>query len=138
MGGRFSSPNGVQACCDVCTPKAIDCSLDILQPGTCCRAAPRKAVREISDELKEVLTSRLSTERELILEENPGLRIFGRDFIYPDPTISLLCKEARYVTSPSDLNFYGIERLNIRARLFNVITDVVADAPPPNKRRRKR
>ena len=138
MGGRFSNPNGVEVCCDVCTPKAIDSSLDILQPGACYRAVPRKAVREISDELREVLASKLSKERELILDENPGLRIFGRDFVYPDQTISLLCKEACYVTSPSDLSFYGIERLNIRAQLFNVITDVVADAPPPNKRRRKR
>ena len=29
MGGR---PNGVEVCCDVCTPKAIDSS-DIFQPG---------------------------------------------------------------------------------------------------------
>lgn len=53
--------------------------------------------------------------------------------LYPDQTISLLCKEACYITSPSDLSFYGIGRLNIRKRLFNVITDVVADAPPPNE-----
>ena len=104
MGGRFSNPNGVEVCCDVCTPKAIDSS-DILQPSPCTRAVPRKAVREISEELKEAMTSRLSKERELILDENPGLRIFGRDFIYPDQTISLLCKEACYITSPSDLSF---------------------------------
>ena len=122
----------------MCTPKAVDSSLDILQPGPCSRAEPRKVVREISDELKEVLTLRLSKERELILDENPGLRIFGTDFIFPDRTISLLCKEACYVTSASDLSFYGIERLDIRAQLFNIIIDVVADAPPPNKRRRKK
>ena len=68
----------------MCTPKAIDSSLDILQPGACYRAVPRKAAREISDELKVALTSRLSKERELILDENPGLRIFGRGFICPD------------------------------------------------------
>ena len=69
MGGRVSNPNGVEVCCNVCTPKAIDSSLDSLQPGACYRAVPRKAVREISDELREVLASRLSKERELILDK---------------------------------------------------------------------
>ena len=64
-------------------------------------------------------------------------RIFGKDFVFPDHTITLLCKEARYVTSVGDLSFYGVERLDIRTRLFNIIIDVVTDAPPPNKRRRK-
>ena len=115
----------------MCTPKAIDSS-DILHPGACYRAVPRTAAREISDELKEALMSRLSKERELILDENPGSRIFGRDFVYPDRSISVLCKEACYITSPSDLSFYGIERLNIRVRLFNRLWAIDANGHRTN------
>ena len=28
MGGSFMSPNGVQVCCDVCTPSALDCHIE--------------------------------------------------------------------------------------------------------------
>ena len=55
--------------CDVCTLTAVESSLDILQPGRCSRAPPRRQIRHISDELKEVLKVRLSRERELILDE---------------------------------------------------------------------
>jgi hypothetical protein len=41
----------------------------------------------------------------------PGLGIFGREFVFPDKTISLLCKQATYVQSVS---LYGIERSDIK------------------------
>ena len=133
MGEDFVSANGVEMCCDVCTPIIIE-SLDILQPGPCSRAPPRKPIRHISDELREVLKARLSREREIILDEKPGLWIFGRDFIYPDRTISLLCKEAEYIQTIGDLNFYSVARLDIPARLFNI--DLVSDAPPKRQRQK--
>ena len=130
IGGDVLSTSGAQMCCDVCTP-------DILQPGPLSRAPPRKQVRHISDVLREDLKSRLSRERELILDEYPGLKMFGKGFIFPDSTISLLCKEAEYIETISDLSFYGISRLDIQARVFNIIIDLVADAPPPKRRRKK-
>jgi hypothetical protein len=68
----------------------------------------------------------------MIFDEKPGLGIFGREFVFPDKTISLLCKQATYVKSVSDVSLYGIERSDIKGRLFNVIMD---DAPPPKRRR---
>ena len=47
MGGDFVSANGAEMCCDVCTPTAIEGSLDILQPGPCSHAPPRKQIRHI-------------------------------------------------------------------------------------------
>ena len=137
MGGDFVSKNGAEMCCDICTPTAIESSLDILQPGPLSRAPPRKQIRHISDELRKDLKSRLLNERELIMDEYPGLQIFGKDFIFPDSTISLLCKEAEYIQTISDLTFYGISRLDIQARLFNIIIYLVADAPPQKRRRKK-
>ena len=134
MGGSFTRPNGVEVCCDVCTPSALDTHLDILQPGPYSRAKPHRAVREISDELHTVLRTRLLEERDAIFVEKPGLGIFGKEFVFPDKTISLLCKQASYVKSVSDVSLYGIEHPDIKGRLFNVIMDVTSDAPPPKRR----
>ena len=67
-------------------------------------------------------------ERDAIFDEKPGLQIFGKEFVFPDSTISLLCKQVTYVRSVSNI---GIEHPDIKERLFNVITDVVSNAPPP-------
>ena len=75
---------------------------------------------------------KVEIERELILDEHPGLLEKTSFFV-----IALLCKEAEYIQTISDLSFYGISRLDIQARLFNIIIYLVADAPPQKRRRKK-
>ena len=69
--------------------------------------------------------------RELILDEKTWFKNF-LDRLSFLITPYLCCVKKHTVTSTSDLSFYGIERLDIRARLFNIIIDVT-DVPPLTK-----
>ena len=132
MGGSYSGRT--QICCDVCTPDALDSRLDVLRPGPCVRQKHNRPIRHVSDELQEELKQRLFAERDKIFEERPGLRFFGKDYIFPDTTISLLCTQACSLRTVDDITLYGIKQPSIRDRLF---ISLVADVPPPKRNRRK-
>ena len=126
------------ACCDVCTGGKVPSSrLDVLVPTSLKRARKPKPVRNVSKELKERLTVGLLNERDKILEECPGFRMLGGNFILPDATLEDLVLKAPFVVSKEDLNDVLLLRPEYRDRFFNIMWDVVSTAPPPNKKRRK-
>ena len=127
MGGDFVSKNGAEMCCDVCTPTVFT-RYFATRSFIPCTSTQGYTEKRFKVEIVEWKGAHY---------EYPGLQIFGKDFIFPDSTISLLCKEAEYIQTISDLSFYGISRLDIQARLFNIIIYLVADAPPQKRRRKK-
>lgn len=127
------------ACCDVCTGgKVPTTKLDVLVPTPLKRARKPKPVRDVNKEMEQKLTAALVKEKDKILEEFPGFRMLGGNFILSDAAIEELVLKAPFIVSKEDLNDVLLLRPEYRDRFFNVIWDILLTAPPPNKKQRKR
>ena len=87
--------------------------------------------------LEQKLAAALVKEKDKILEEFPGFRMLGENFILSDAAIEQLVLKAPFVVCTQDLNDILLLRSEYRDRFFNVIWDILLTAPPPNKKRRK-
>ena len=85
----------------------------------------------------QLLTEGLEKEKEKILEECPGFRMHGGNFILSGATVKDLCSKAPFIESKDDLKDIALLRPEYRDRVFNVIWDIVSSAPPPEKKQRK-
>ncbi len=88
----------------------------------------RTAVKDVDEDRKTVLRNALLRERDVYLEEHPSYRMLDSCFVCPACLIDKLCSEARFFSSAEDLNIVGLWP-KWRLGFFNVISDVLYDAP---------
>lgn len=139
LGSKESISNNYGACCDICTGGTVlSPRLDILVPTPQKQVRKAKPVRHITDNIKKAVREALIVERGRIVDEFPGFRMIGTEFILSDATIGELCDRASTITSKEDLNDVVLLRPEYHDRLFRVIWLIVSCAPPPKKKQRKR
>ena len=110
----------------------------MLVPTSLKRARKPKPVRDVNKEMERKLTAALVKEKDKILEEFPGFRMLGGNFILSDAAIEELVLKAPFIVSKEDLNDVLLLRPEYRDRFFNIIQDILLTAPPPDKKQRKR
>ena len=124
-------------CCDVCTWGKIPYPrLDILQ--CVCRPRTKKycQLREVDNCMKEQLKNVLLEEREIIIQENPGYMMMGKNYVYSDYFIDTAVEKSDSIKSPEDLQ-HLLLRPEYCIRIFRKVWDITCAAPPPIKRHRK-
>lgn len=137
--GSKESIQGNAACCDVCTGGRVPSArLDVLVPPSLKRARKSKPVRDVNKNMEQMLREGLLKENDKILEECPGLRMLGGNFIFSDAVIEELCLKAPFIESKDDLNGVLLLRPEHHERVFNVIWHIVSSAPPPPKKHRNK
>ena len=137
--GSKESIQGNAACCDDCTGgKVLSARLDVLVPPSLKRARKSKPVRDVNKNMEQMVREGLLKDKDKILEECPGFRILGGNFILSDAVIEELCLKAPFIESKSDLNGVLLLRPEHHERVFKVIWHVVSSAPPPPKKHRKK
>ena len=133
--GSKESIQGNAACCDVCTGgKVPSARLDVLVPPSLKRARKSKSVCDVNKNMEQMLREELLKENNKILEECPGFRMLGGNFIFSDAVIEELCLKAPFI----DLNGILLLRPEHHERVFNVIWHIVSSAPPPPKKHRNK
>ena len=115
--------------CDVCDgiPTNLLFEVNAVIPPLKTR---RRAKREVSNQLVDVLQEKLVETRDVFLDENPNFKMIGSSFV---SIIGDICKNVRFIDSVDSLSSYAIHP-QLRLRLFVTICQVLVDAPPPRKR----
>ena len=130
--GSLECPSITGHCCDVCNTVP-----DTLQFEACTlptRRKRRSAVREVDKELQVEVHDRLLKERDVFIEEHPQFKMVGPDFVVPVPVIDDICSNLRFITTQDGLcDRYDI-RPDIKCRLFNVLMEVLRNAPSAKRR----
>lgn len=127
-----------QICCDHCSPKGVPYKeLDILKKGKRKRQQKAPVLREISEECSKKLKAKLLEERDNIVSESVGFQMLGHDVVCHPKTIAVLCSKAPRISTLEDIDTVSGLRPQLRKRIFNVMMNVLSDAPPPSKRHRK-
>ena len=125
-------------CCDICSGGVVPVArLNLLVPTPLKRATKSRTVRFIDNSMEEALRHALIRERENFLLESPGFRMLGGSFAVPDATIRELCLKAPVITSQDELGEILSLRPEYHHRFFSVMWDVIASAPPPQRKRRR-
>ena len=136
--GSSESIDGSAACCDICSGQNVPSPrLDLLVPMPLKRPRKPKPMRHISDDMSEALTHALLHERKKFLDEFPGYRMLGSNFILSDSTIRHLCTVATTLTSVDDLSSIVSLRPELKDRIYHVMWDIISHAPAPKKKERK-
>ena len=123
IGGIKEQEN--EKCCDTCTCGIVPYpKLDILKPKSIQRKKRLLPVRIINDDLKSALIKRLTDERTKIIDENPGYRMLGFNFVCPDSAINKISEKAVVIDSIDTLKTVtSCIRPEILIRLYSVVMD---------------
>ena len=127
-----------EICCDHCNPKGVPYKeLDILGKGKRKRQRKTLVLREVSEECSKKLQARLLEERDSIVSESVGFQMLGHDAVCHTKTIAILCYKALHISTLQDIDTVPSLRPQLRKKLYDVMMNVLSDAPPPSKRHRK-
>ena len=117
IGGSIQGATSTGECCDICNAHPISSRLSIF--GTCSvtRKKRRKAVRTVdADDLER----RLRTARRDFMDQHPGFRMLGIEFVCPDSSIKKIRDEAKYIANAED--FPSEMRSELKDVFLHIIT----------------
>ena len=91
LGSRESVTTSV-SCCDICSGQSVPSSrLDVLVPIPLKRATKPKPVRHISNDMEKALRDAPVHQRDKLIDEFPGYKMYGQQFFLSQITLSENC-----------------------------------------------
>lgn len=123
-------------CCDICTP-LIPSALSFESDGKPTERRKRRvALREVSEYLQKETKEQLLKECEEYIKKHPYYRMIGADFVVPLAVIDNICLNLQYVDSVDNITDGFEVRPDLKDKSFNVIMEVVRNAPAQKRARR--
>lgn len=125
-------------CCDSCDITKCPTRVrfeSVVANGVHSKRKRRVALKkEFTEDCMANLRKGLMKAVEDFLDEHHSFKMLGRSFVCPDSVIEKICAEVRFFHSIDDFNIVGI-RPEIKNRLYNVVSNVVSNAPPCKRSR---
>ena len=126
-------------CCLVCSGGDVPAErLNILKVG---KAKPvkrkRPSIRNVSASMKDKIKEALRKERsEYMMKNCPHIPMIGiHQGVCSDEIIDDICSKAQSITTVEDIDYFLLCP-ELQSRFFDVVIDIVRDAPRAKQRRR--
>ena len=135
LGDRSHVEIDQAVCCDRCTNGNIPYLhlRRLVKRGKKASKPKPKRLREFTDDILDVLRTKLIEEREKQISLSIGLQALGSQEVCNSYTIAEICKRAPYVGSPRDLSCISGLRPQFYEPVYNIINSFSECIPPSPK-----